>query len=548
MDTREKKKKTQRQNQRNRKLSRKALVESEKRFRAAATSASDLIWEGDVRYNKLRWYGDIDGCLGYDHGEFPRTVTGHLENVHPADREALWKSVERSLDTGNDFHAVYRMRCKNGTYRYWEERGKAIEFEKGKAVKWIGAITDITERKLSESRLTKSKEKYKNLSLEFNVLLDAIPDDLILLNHDMKIMWANKAFSRKFKKKAAEIYKKYCYRLCCKISSPCNNCPAIKSFRSGQEETARVLNSEGNILDKRAFPISDDSGKIKNVIEVTRDITAKVRMEEEARRIQSQLIHTNKMTSLGVLVSGVAHEINNPNSFIHHNAQTLSKICADAIEILGQYYHDKGDFKLAGISFPKVQTLVPELLNGINEGTFRIKKFVESLRDFTRPAITGMAGEVDINNVVITSRLILNNHVSRFTDNFYVKCNDNVPHIKGNAQKIEQVVINVVMNALQSLPDKKSRVEVSTSYNKQSNHVIIEVKDEGIGMSDEILKRITEPFFTTRVDSGGTGLGLSISSTIVKEHGGSLSFSSEEGNGTIVHIKLPGIKKAQDER
>ncbi len=521
----------------------KRLLESERRFRAVATATSDLIWEGDVRYNKLKWFGDIDGRLGYDPGEFPRTVSGHMENVHPADLDKFMKTVESSLDTGNDFHAVYRIKCKNGTYRHWEERGKAIGYEKGRAVKWVGSITDITDRRLSESGLIKSKENFKGLSMEFHALLNAIPDDLILLSGDMKIVWANKAFSAKYKKKPSEINKKYCYSLCCNLSSPCNNCPAIKSFQSGREETAQVLNTEGKILNKRAFPILDASGKALKVIEVTRDITAAVRMEEEANRIQSRLIHTNKMTSLGALVSGVAHEINNPNSFIHHNAQTLSKICMDAIEILGQYYKDNKNFKLAGISFPQVQALVPELLNGINEGSLRIKQFVESLRDFARPETTYMHEDVNVNNIVMTSKSILNNHISKFTDKFYVHCSDHIPLIRGSAQKIEQVIINIIMNALQSLPDKKAGIEISTSYDKKLNHVVINVKDDGIGMSDEVCKRITEPFFTTKADSGGLGLGLSISSTIIKEHNGSLMFHSTVGKGTTVSVKLPA--KAQ---
>ncbi|MBI5740119.1 MAG: PAS domain-containing protein [Nitrospirae bacterium] len=515
------------------------LIESEKRFRAVATSTTDLIWEGDVRHNILKWFGDIDSCLGYGPGEFPRTVTGHMENVHPEDRDRFQKSVESALRTGNDFHAAYRMRCKDGSYCHWEERGKAVGHEKGKAVKWVGAVTDITARKQAEEKLTRSKEQYKRLSQEFHALLDAISDDIILLGRDMSVIWANQAFASRFGRSAAEISGEYCHTLCCRLSSPCKNCPVEESFKSGREESARVLNPEGKILDKRAFPILDGSGKTIKAIEVTRDITAGVRMEEEARRIQSQLIHANKMTSLGALVSGVAHEINNPNSFIHHNAQTLNKIWQDALSILGQYYQDKGSFKLAGISYPKLQALVPELMNGINEGSLRIRKFVENLRNFARPEITCMREEVSVNNVVMTSISILNNQIRKFTDNFYVDCSDDVPLIRGSAQQIEQVIINIIINALQSLPDKKSGVRVLTSYDEQSMHVVIKVQDDGTGISDDILGQITEPFFTTKSGSGGTGLGLSISETIIKAHDGSLTFKSEVGRGTTVSIKLP---------
>ncbi|RJQ49620.1 MAG: PAS domain S-box protein [Nitrospiraceae bacterium] len=139
------------------------LRESEKRFREVAASTTDLIWEGDVRCNVLNWFGDIDGKLGYAPGEFPRTISGHMEAVHPDDRDILMKSIEKVLDTGDNFFAEYRIRCKDGTYRYWDERGKATGFEDGKAVKWAGSVTDITGKKETEEELLKSEERYRTI-------------------------------------------------------------------------------------------------------------------------------------------------------------------------------------------------------------------------------------------------------------------------------------------------------------------------------------------------------------------------------------------------
>lgn len=523
----------------------KETQENEKRFIAVAESTADLIWEGDIRHDCLTWFGDIDACLGYAPGEFPRTVTGHMESVHPLDLKQFLATVEESINTGKDFYSVYRMRCRNGTYRSWEERGKAVGFEKGKAVKWVGAITDITDHKHTEEKLIRAEEKFKKISLEFNTLLDAIPDELILLTPDMNILWANKVFASKFNKKVSELYGTKCYKLCCNLASPCKNCPVIKCFRSGKEEVTQVMNTEGNILDKRAFPVLDESGEVKNVIEVARDITAKIRMEEEAQLLQSQLVHTNKMTSLGTLVSGVAHEINNPNSFILHNARTLNKIWLEAVEVLSRYCQEKGDFKLAGISFHELKTLVPEILSGVNEGAVRIKNIVENLRNFSRPEITNPAEEVNVNKVIMASRAILNNHIKQYTNRFYIKCADNIPFVSGSSQKIEQVLINIIMNALQSLPDNTHGVSVTTSHDKRSNNIVIKVMDKGTGIPENILERITEPFFTTRLESGGTGLGLSISYAIVKEHGGSLLFKSKEGTGTTVIIRFPAIKGSE---
>jgi PAS domain S-box-containing protein len=523
----------------NRKEMEGKLRESEKRFHAAAICTADLIWEGDVRSDSLNWLGDIDSTLGYEAGEFPRTIKGFMESVHPEDRDYVNKAVHKSIKSGRKLSVEYRMKCKEGIYRYWHESGKAVVFENNKAVKWVGSVTDITARKMAEDKLIANEEKYKRLSQEFHTLLDAIPDSLILLSPDLKILWSNTAFDSKIGMTSSACHGKNCYKLCCNISSPCNNCPVIKCFQSGNEEVTQVTDTDGRILDKRAFPLFDDSGKVSKVIEVSRDVTAKIRMEDEAKLIQSRLIHENKMTSLGALVSGVAHEINNPNSYIMSNTQVFAKIWKDAVEILKENCHDKRDLLIGGIPFPRLLELAPKLLNGINDGSVRIRNIVDDLKNFSQPQKSDMDGKVNVNKLIMSSRSILDHNIKQFTHNFYVNCNENIPPARGNAQQIEQVIINLIMNALQSLPDMTSEIWLSTSHNKKSNTVEIKVRDKGIGMSDDVLQQVTEPFFTTKADTGGTGLGLSISYAIIKDHEGSMSFKSEKGKGTTVTATLP---------
>ncbi len=342
-----------------RKEAEEALRESEERFRVAATAMSDLLWEGDVRKNSLNWYGDIDRHLGYEEGEFPRTISGHVENIHKDDRELFIKSVDRALETGNDFRAEYRIRCKDGTYRYWDETGKAIEYEDGKAVRWIGSVTDISDRKIVEEQIMQSEEQFKKLSQEFNALLDAIPDNIVLLDSDLKILWANKASSQKFNKENNMLEGEHCYEMCCNIVSPCEDCPALISFKSGKEETARRIGPSGTVWDIRTFPITDEKGKVKNVIEVARDVSTRIKLEKEANALQAKLIHANKMTSLGTLVSGVAHEINNPNSFIMTNADLFGDIWKDAFKLLNKLDDEYKHAQVGGVSFSDLGMVVP---------------------------------------------------------------------------------------------------------------------------------------------------------------------------------------------
>lgn len=282
-------------------------------------------------------------------------------------------------------------------------------------------------------------------------------------------------------------------------------------------------------------------------IAIIRDISERKRAEEEARAIQTKLIHTNKMTALGTLVSGIAHEINNPNSFIMSNAQLFSDIWKDVFRILDNHYQKNGDFPIGDMSFSELRTQVPRLLNSISKGTERIKNIVDALKNFARADIAGLNGKVDVNEVVETAMLFLNNSIKKCTDDFRIEYGENIPPVKGNTQQLEQVVVNLVMNALQALENRSRAVRVSTSYERESDSVIICVKDEGKGIPMDILDRITEPFFTTKIDKGGTGLGLSISHAIIKDHNGTMEFESKPGNGTTVCVKLP-VHKGIDVR
>ncbi len=270
-----------------------------------------------------------------------------------------------------------------------------------------------------------------------------------------------------------------------------------------------------------------------------RDISERVRLENEALEIQAKLIHANKMTSLGLLVSGVAHEINNPNNYVLSNAQLLSKIWKDALIILEQYYQEHGDFLVGGIKFSELEDHTPEIFHGITDGSRRINAIVTDLKRFVRQDTTLMMAEVDINKVVSSAVSMLHHELIKHTDNLQVRLVENLPPVRGSSQQLGQVIINLLMNACQALPDKSCTVRLETAHDTETGQVRISVSDQGCGLSDEAGEKIFEPFFTTKMEVGGTGLGLSISQTIVKDHGGQIDFSTETNKGTTFIVRLP---------
>ncbi len=264
---------------------------------------------------------------------------------------------------------------------------------------------------------------------------------------------------------------------------------------------------------------------------------------EELKLQQQQLMQADKMAALGILVSGMAHEINNPTGLILLNLPTLSRTTADVSPILEAHYRKHGDFLMGGLPYSQMRKEVPLMIDEMHEAAKRIKRIVEDLKHFSRRSDVKYDEEVDINVVVQTSMRLVEKTLKKATNHFNSHLTVELPLVKGNAQRIEQVVVNLILNAAQALPDPARGIFVSTLYEQSTKSVIIQVCDEGVGINPEYMQHLTDPFFTTKRETGGTGLGLSISEGIVREHGGTMQFESVPGEGTTVIVRLPACEE-----
>lgn len=311
-----------------------------------------------------------------------------------------------------------------------------------------------------------------------------------------------------------------------------------RELRESQEQLARSSRKLDEyrrhleqLVEERTAELAATNRKLRA------DIRARKLAEKEAEERRRQLIEADKMASLGILVAGVAHEINNPNNFIVMNVPILRRIWHDIQPILQQHQATHGEFQMAGMPFAKMQEYVPELLEGIGSGAERITRIVRNLNDYARQSAANMSQLFDLNQVVHAALTLLASPLKQATHHLEIDLASSLPPVRGNFQRAEQVAVNLLQNACQALRTPTSKIQVRTTVDE--GQVILVVSDQGVGIPNRDLKRIQDPFFTTKRDSGGTGLGLSISAGIMEEHGGRLDFSSTPGCGTTVRALFP---------
>lgn len=270
----------------------------------------------------------------------------------------------------------------------------------------------------------------------------------------------------------------------------------------------------------------------------------------QLKQTQAQIIQAEKMSSLGQMVAGVAHEINNPVNFIHGNLQPAQLYTQDLLELIELYQHryptPTTDIKNAieEIDFNFIQEDLPKLLDSMTTGTERIREIVLSLRNFSRLDESAVK-TVDIHEGIDSTLVILNHRIKGAADGACIEVEKQygqLPPVDCYPSQLNQVFMNILANAIDALADQPSpKITITTKLVK--DFVNIRIKDNGPGIPTEIHAHILDPFFTTKPVGKGTGMGMAISYQIITEkHGGHLVFASEVGNGTEFFISIPVIQ------
>jgi len=463
---------------------------------------------------------ELDGLqtlerLQKKHADIPVIVisgTGEIRDVVEALRHGAWDYLTKPISNMKVLeHAI----------------GKALE--RARLIKENLAYQVSLETQV-KNRTFELEDAYQQLDTSkqtLEALFQAAPLAIVLLDSQQHVTLWNRGAEQLFGWDAAEVEGSACplfTNLNTKdwkaITKPgLNNQEQVLQDRSGKKQTLRI--STAALDDHRS-----ESGGLVMLLE---DVTEKIRLQSEADR-------ANRLASLGQLAVGVAHEINNPNGLILLNMPTLHDILVDALTLLND---NKPEAKVGGLSLERACEVVPLLSEEMEDAARRIRQIVEDLKDFASRDAHDSTVNFNLNDSAEKALRLANNRIKNATDCFSYELAESLPQVRGNPQRLEQVIVNLLINACEALPDRSASLKLLTRVVPANGQIELQVIDQGVGISPEALEHITDPFFTTRREAGGTGLGLSVSARIINEHGGHLHFDSQQGEGTCATLSLP---------
>lgn len=530
------------------------LKRNEERYRNFVKNSNEGIWRLvfkkplKLKYSHAKQYriymeeAYIDECndvcarmYGYEKAE--ELVGTMLKDIIPStwldEAPRTWRFAELDYKASN---FTSRELDKDGNEKYFLNNSVGI-IKDGEVISVWGTQQDITERIIAERNLKENQR-------QMEVLMSNLPGMVYRrrLDETLSMEFASDGVYDVTGFSAEQMINEHEYfELIHKKDKPgvVENIAEAIAMNRQYKFSYRIFDRDGNRhwVWEQGRPVCNDNGDPVAIEGFITDITDQKLAEFTTQMQQKQLIQADKMATLGILVSGVAHEINNPNNFIMLNAKIIDRVWNDITGILDDYYKRKGDFLIAGLKYSEAKGKMPKLMRGIIEGTDRIKAIVSNLKDFSKTDPGLISNNVDINVAIESSVMIVRNLIKKKTDNFHVKLSDNLPKIRANKQQIEQVIINLLTNACDALTERTKAINIESGIT--DDMLYIRVSDEGKGVSEEYRKHIFDPFFTTKRDEGGTGLGLSISYNIIKDHGGDIEFISQKGTGTSVTVFLP---------
>lgn len=570
-------------------------------------------------YYDIWWSQQFRSLLGYsDETDFPNRLDSWIQIIHPEDREWVLAELQAHLDdrTGQtSFDAEYRMFTKAGEVRWFRSIGRAVFTAPNTPWRTVGILRDTTERKLAEAEIRQQQRILLSV-------LENIPHRVWLQDKAGRFLAANQPFCQVWQKTPEAIIGSYLHQIIPPEQFEIFRREDEAIMSTGEPLTLeeKVITATGATrwFSTSKTPLRDEAGQIIGITGISMDITVRKQAEEDIQRIneelekrveqrtaalaklvsklqfevsdrqkaeaalrqseaelrqqamdleqalqqlqntQAQLVQSEKMSSLGQLVAGIAHEINNPINFVYGNLLHASNYTRDLLQLVRLYRNNypHPPQEIAALSSQMdldfVMVDLPKLVSSMRLGAERIQKIVASLRNFSRMDEAEFKA-VDLHEGLESTLLILQNRIKprpSFPGVELQREYGELPLVECYASQLNQVFMNILSNAIDALEEAaEKRIAEEQPFTPQiriqtfvcrDNWVAITISDNGLGVPEAFQFRIFDPFFTTKPVGQGTGLGMSISYQIVTErHGGRLICESEAGQGASFRVEIP---------
>lgn len=500
-----------------------ALADSERRYRALVEGTDVIVWEFDPTTNAFTYVSPQAARVGYPLEDWLRPGFWQA-HIHDEDRDAAVAYCAAETAQRRNHRFQYRMLRPDGT-AVWLEDSVSVEPSAGNPLVLRGIMADISDRKFSEEALRRSE-------LEKTAIIDSALDCIVTTDALGNVLDFNPAAERTFGCASQAVRGRSADRVVVPSEGrEIFNRLLLEALQQNPDSTGRMrremtaVRADGTCFPAEVLLARPSHGGAVALILFLRDLSEQRKAESEQQRLEAQLRQSQKMESLGTLAGGIAHDFNNILGAIIGFGELVK------MDVRGN----------------------PVALENINEvlrASLRARDLVKQMLDFSRqtePSQSIQRLQKVIEGAVPILRSAIPHHILLTTS-----IHDDVPEVLADPAQIQQVLINLVSNSAHAIGTRPGRIDVSYSLAPASTRqlpiaapgpsgfqALLTVTDDGPGMSEEVVARVFDPFFTTRDPGGGSGLGLSVVHGIVEEHEGHITLSSAPGSGTKVQIFLP---------
>jgi PAS domain S-box-containing protein len=498
-----------------RKKAEKALQSSERDLRSIISTIPTMVWsaapDGSVDFFNPRWL-DYTGLSADESRNWKWT-----EAIHPDDLSRLSDAWQGSLVGGEPGEAEARVRRFDGAYRWFLFRANSLRDESGKIVKWYGTNTDIDDRKRAEAQVEQAYLRLaeaQRLSKTGSFITDLLVDE-----HD----WSAEAFRIFEFDPAAKVTVQMIRDRIHPEDLPTFDAVIARGIAGTDVDFGfRIVTSRGVVKHLRGMArVMGQSAGHPLFIGALQDVTESKLAEEALNRARSELAHVARVTTLNALTASIAHEVNQPLSGIVSNASaSLRFLSGDA---------------------PNLEEAREAVRDIVRDGK-RAAEIITRIRALTKR--TPMSREkLDLNETISEVLALIGDEAKRQSVIVRTQLADSLPPVAGDRVQLQQVVMNLVMNAIEAMSNVRERLRelVVITQNTDAECVQATVEDSGTGIASDTVDKIFDSFYTTK--PGGMGMGLSISRSILQYHGGRLWAVAKDDAGTMFHFTVPKYRE-----